>query len=83
MFKLYLFFILTTLSTKIQAQNLNFQKYGVSEGLSSNTVFSTIEDKDGFIWISTEEGVDRFDGSNFKHYTLPVYSIKLFTSKLT
>lgn len=71
MFKLYLCFILTALSATIQAQNLNFQKYGVSEGLSSNTVFSTIEDKDGFIWISTEEGVDRFDGSNFKHYTLP------------
>lgn len=71
MFKLYLFFILVALSAKIQAQDFHFQKYGVGEGLSSNTVFSTIEDKDGFIWISTEEGVDRFDGSNFKHYTLP------------
>ncbi len=62
------FIFLCTLS---QAQNLNFQKYGVGEGLSSNTVFSTIEDKDGFIWISTEEGVDRFDGLNFRHYNLP------------
>ena len=71
MVKLYLFFFLTALCIEIQAQTLNFQKYGVSEGLSSNTVFSTIEDKDGFIWISTEEGVDRFDGLNFKHYVLP------------
>ncbi|MBM1106789.1 response regulator [Aurantibacter crassamenti] len=49
----------------------DFQKYGVRDGLNSNTVFSTIEDKDGFIWIATEEGVDRFDGINFKQYTLP------------
>ncbi len=55
----------------IYPQSANFQKYGVNEGLSSNTVFSTLEDKDGYIWISTEEGVDRFDGINFKNYRLP------------
>ncbi len=71
MTRLFVFFILITLSTWTFAQDLNFQKYGVSEGLSSNTVFSTVEDKDGFIWISTEEGVDRFDGLLFKHYDLP------------
>lgn len=69
--KRYLLLFLSVLSTTIYAQNLSFQKYGVSEGLSSNTVFSTIEDEAGFIWISTEEGVDRFDGLNFKHYSLP------------
>ena len=71
MLKFYLLFGLVVLSTLSLAQEITFQKYGVKEGLSSNTVFSTIEDKDGFIWISTEEGVDRFDGLNFKHYSLP------------
>ena len=71
MSRLYVTIITMLLTSMIWAQDLNFEKYGVSEGLSSNTVFSTIEDKDGFIWISTEEGVDRFDGLNFKHYPLP------------
>ena len=71
MLKLYSILIYIFLSAGINAQTLNFEKYGVGEGLSSNTVFSTVEDKDGFIWISTDEGVDRFDGSKFKHYPLP------------
>ncbi len=69
--KKLLLVLLLASSILTHAQNIRFQKYGVSEGLSSNMVFSTIEDKDGFIWISTEEGVDRFDGLNFKHYSLP------------
>lgn len=30
----------------------------------------TIEDDPGFLWIATDAGVDRFDGTNFKHYSL-------------
>ena len=71
MLKLYSILIFILLFAEINAQTLNFERYGVGEGLSSNTVFSTVEDKDGFIWISTDEGVDRFDGSKFKHYPLP------------
>ncbi|MBO0322202.1 response regulator [Muricauda sp. CAU 1633] len=52
-------------------ENITFQKFGVSEGLSSNAVFSSVEDREGFIWIATEEGVDRFNGKDFKHYNLP------------
>ena len=53
------------------AQNTNFQKIGLKEGLSSSKVFTTIEDDLGFLWIATYAGVDRYDGVNFKHYTLP------------
>lgn len=40
------------------------------DGLSSDRVFSIIEDKDGVIWMGTKEGVDRFNGREFKHYPL-------------
>jgi len=63
--------LFTFLGMFCHSQFSEFQTYGVNEGLSSNTVFSTLEDKDGFIWIATEEGVDRFDGLNFKNYSLP------------
>jgi len=70
---LTIFFLLvySILRCQLYAQDISFQKFGVSEGLSSNTVFSSVEDKEGFIWIATEEGVDRFNGNNFKHYDLP------------
>ena len=67
----YLILLISFSSLFCYPQFSDFQKYGVREGLSSNIVFSTIEDKDGFVWISTYEGVDRFDGLNFKHYSLP------------
>jgi len=52
-------------------QNTTFQKFGLNEGLSSSKVFTTVEDDLGFLWVATYAGVDRFDGVNFKHYTLP------------
>ncbi|WP_081894191.1 response regulator [Muricauda sp. MAR_2010_75] len=69
--KLTLFSTLTPLLYSQNIENITFQKFGVSEGLSSNAVFSSVEDNEGFIWIATEEGVDRFNGKDFKHYNLP------------
>lgn len=40
------------------------------DGLSSDRVFSIVEDKDGVIWMGTKGGVDRFNGREFKHYSL-------------
>lgn len=40
-------------------------------GLSSRRCFSVQQDKFGYMWISTKLGIDRFDGKNIRHYTLP------------
>jgi len=47
---------------------LNAEYYGVPEGLSQSTVTSLVEDKDGYVWIGTLNGLNRFDGQEFKHY---------------
>lgn len=39
-----------------------------SEGLPQNSVKSIIKDKYGFVWFSTEDGLVRYDGNNFKIY---------------
>ena len=39
---------------------------GYQEGLSSNYVVGIAQDKYGFLWFATEEGLNRFDGSNFQ-----------------
>ncbi|MBT3382616.1 MAG: response regulator [Prolixibacteraceae bacterium] len=38
----------------------------VEEGLSHNEVTSIVQDKDGFIWIGTRGGLNRYDGYGFK-----------------
>ena len=44
---------------------LRFQKI---EGLSQNTVFKISQDKQGFLWIGTGDGLNRYDGIGFKVY---------------
>ena len=42
-----------------------FQNYRVDDGLSQNTVHAIAQDKYGFIWIGTEDKLNRFDGQSF------------------
>ncbi|WP_321478933.1 two-component regulator propeller domain-containing protein [uncultured Bacteroides sp.] len=68
---LYLFALLTTLSLltlKAESNAFSFRRYTVDNGLSSNIVRSILQDKRGFIWIGTEEGLNCFDGQTIKKY---------------
>lgn len=47
---------------------LKFKHLLTSDGLSQNNVFDITQDLDGFIWIATEDGLNRYDGKNFVHY---------------
>ena len=51
------------------AQPFVIKRLGVEDGLSSNYVVSVTQDKKGYIWIATESGLNRFDGSRFNIYT--------------
>jgi len=50
------------------AQQQSFSHYKAVDGLSVNTVNWVIQDQHGFIWIGTADGLNRFDGINFKIY---------------
>ena len=50
------------------SQPPKFIKYSTQLGLSSNNQRCVIQDKEGFIWIGTGEGLNRFDGRTFKVY---------------
>lgn len=51
-----------------QAQGYYFRHFTTDDGLSHNTVFSVIQDRKGFIWLGTKDGLNRFDGFNFKKF---------------
>ena len=45
-----------------------FQRFGVSDGMPNNMAFDVVEDKYHFIWITTRNGIAKFDGSDFTVY---------------
>lgn len=47
---------------------LQSQSFGVPEGLSQSTVTSIVQDHDGYLWIGTFNGLNRFDGKHFRHF---------------
>ncbi len=47
---------------------LRFRTYSTPEGLSQATARALAQDRDGFIWIGTQDGLNRFDGYGFKVY---------------
>lgn len=57
--------------SKTGAQELSqhlFDNYTKAEGLSDNRVHAVLRDKGGFVWVATENGLNRFDGYSFKVY---------------
>ena len=54
--------------TRAQEQSLYFEKLTVQNGLSHNKVNCIIQDKRGFTWLGTDDGLNRYDGKNFVHF---------------
>ncbi|MGB9745323.1 MAG: hybrid sensor histidine kinase/response regulator transcription factor [Bacteroidales bacterium] len=50
------------------AQSLTFDRFSVNNGLSNSHIYSILQDSTGFIWIGTEDGLNRFDGYSFRIY---------------
>ena len=51
-----------------QTPPMTFRSITATDGLSQNTVMDVHQDRAGFIWIATENGLDRYDGHNFERY---------------
>ena len=49
-------------------QSVRFQRYGVDDGLSQTTIRALHQDRQGFIWLGTQDGLNRFDGYEFRIY---------------
>jgi signal transduction histidine kinase/ligand-binding sensor domain-containing protein len=50
------------------SQQFNVKTYSFNEGLTTYNIKKTVQDKYGFIWVATQDGVYRYDGTNFEQY---------------
>ncbi|MDR2626552.1 MAG: response regulator [Dysgonamonadaceae bacterium] len=69
--KLWTFFILSLLSmTSISARQTRYGFHYITNNneLTHNTVYDICQDEKGFMWFSTETGLNRYDGLNIKQY---------------
>ncbi len=73
----YRWFFITTLfvltTTWVDAQEPSYKQITTRDGLPSNTIYSMCQDKEGYMWIGTGNGLTRYDGSTFKKYKHPKF----------
>jgi signal transduction histidine kinase/ligand-binding sensor domain-containing protein/DNA-binding response OmpR family regulator len=49
-------------------QGYTWKHFTTEDGLSQNTVMDMVQDSRGYLWLSTWDGLNRFDGYNFRSY---------------
>jgi len=54
-----------------QTDNIRFKHISIEDGLSQSTINCMLQDKKGFMWFGTKDGLNRFDGYKFVIYTDP------------
>ena len=58
------------------------KKYNIADGLSQATVYDIAQDNNGYIWLATQSGIDKFDGYTFTHFGQSTGSSKGLSSSL-
>ena len=62
-------FLLLALAWPLLALRYPFINYRSSEGLPQSNITALLQDRQGFIWVGTQAGLGKFDGSRFQSYT--------------
>jgi ligand-binding sensor domain-containing protein/two-component sensor histidine kinase len=56
-------------STASAQENTIFHRFTTQDGLCFDRISNILQDKEGFLWIGTAEGLSRYDGSRFLNFT--------------
>lgn len=70
LYKKFLLIFLVCILTfnRLLAQEYKFEALTTDQGLSQNLVYAIFQDSRHFLWIATADGLNRYDGTNFKIY---------------
>lgn len=80
LFRIFLniFFLFCLSVHTLSADNLIFKHFNMENGLSQSTVMCIAQDNSGFMWFGTKDGLNRFDGLNFRTYRhIPTDSLSI------
>ncbi len=67
-FKFFCIIFLSAFVTDLYSQSIIFNHLTSNNGLSNNYVSDIFQDRYGFLWFATDDGLNRFDGYEFKIY---------------
>jgi ligand-binding sensor domain-containing protein len=57
-----------SLSQGVYAGDYRFNSLTIADGLTSEYVNQTLQQRNGFIWFATNAGASRYDGNSFRHF---------------
>lgn len=66
--KRILLILLLASAVPAAGQQLPFRSYSIERGLSESVVNRMMQDSEGYIWVATSYGLNRFDGRDFRNY---------------
>jgi ligand-binding sensor domain-containing protein len=58
---------------------IEFEHISIKEGLSQGSFNCILQDNKGFMWFGTQNGLNRYDGHEFKPYTLDTDNPKVLS----
>ena len=72
---LYLILVLAVLGlvvvdspAEIRVSDIEFHQLDIRDGLSQNTITCMMQDRVGYLWLGTQNGLNRYDGIRFDHF---------------
>ncbi|MFK7949210.1 MAG: histidine kinase [Saprospiraceae bacterium] len=66
--KIYLIILFQLMVFGVIGQSVSYRTLTTDDGLPSNLIYQIQQDQEGFIWITTDNGIVRYDGRKFKVY---------------
>jgi ligand-binding sensor domain-containing protein len=48
--------------------SFSFRNISINEGLSQSSVVDIAEDPSGFLWLATQDGLNKYDGKDFHQF---------------
>ena len=58
--------LFTTFLVEAAGPMTRFERFSIEQGLSQTSVMKILQDRQGFLWFATEDGLNRYDGYSFK-----------------
>lgn len=65
---IFSFLRIVCIQSQIKYENIHFKQLNFAEGLPHNTVNAITQDKEGYLWFGTRNGLCKYDGYSLKHF---------------